>query len=144
MDPTTFGRKIGVDENDENSDQRLLNAQIATWRYSICGIASFASRISFRTACERRMSFTSDSPEISWAKKDVREAGELVTVLPFTYFAKKDGGRLAIFTLLEMIDQHEHYQTLVRGKDGEAVEKHDMLSEFPRLKFRRGDEDSSS
>lgn len=129
-----LGRKIGVDETDENSDQRLRNAQIAM---EIFDLRNSVIRLvyKFPNSVRTQSEFYERLPEhLGACKKTYEKLESWLQFHDFTYFAKKDAVSSCDFHAFEMIDQHEHYQTLVRGKDGEAVEKQDMLSEFPRLK----------
>jgi len=129
-----LGRKIGVDEKDENSEQRLRNAQIAM---EIFDLRNNVIRLvyKFPNSVRTQSEFYERLPEhLGTCKKTYEKLESWLQFHDFTYFAKKDAVSSCDFHAFEMIDQHEHYQTLVRGKDGEDVEKQDMLSEFPRLK----------
>ena len=125
-----LGQKLNFDEARVDSDQYARNAQIAMEVFDLRNTVRqlvYKFPNSVRSAEE----FEKQLPEhLSACKKTYAKLENWLQFHDFTYFAKKDGVSSCDFHAFEMIDQHEHYQTLVSGYDG----KSSLLSEYPRLK----------
>jgi len=124
-----LGQKFGLDEKEVDSEQRERNAQIAMEVYDL---RNNVIRLvyKFPNSVRTQEEFDKQLPEhLNACKKTYQKLESWLGFYDFTYFAKKDEVSSCDFHAFEMIDQHEHYQTLLAGG-----EKRDVLSEFPRLK----------
>ena len=124
-----LGQKFGLDEKEVDSEQRERNAQIAM---EVFDLRNNVIRLvyKFPNSVRTQEEFDKQLPEhLNACKKTYQKLESWLGFYDFTYFAKKDEVSSCDFHAFEMIDQHEHYQTLLAGG-----EKRDVLSEFPRLK----------
>ena len=132
-----LGQKLNFDEARVDSDQYARNAQIAMEVFDLRNTVRqlvYKFPNSVRSAEE----FEKQLRTFKRRKKTYAKLENWLQFHDFTYFAKKDGVSSCDFHAFEMIDQHEHYQTLVSGYDG----KSSLLSEYPRLKkFHEADEE---